>query len=164
MFAQKATDIVQLLSLFLGTIGFSLMYFEMKKPVVINNIELFIDTLEKKVEERCYAILEKGLFHRVFSTAAIIGVFFVALPHFVGFYKQFVPAFAMPLYNGAVILVLAGISLYFSVLLLFAFVDFLAFLNRFNEGKAVGTLGFLIGVISLVGELYQVLSIFMGQE
>lgn len=149
---------LNILSFILEVTGLLLAFIEIKKPLLANQMEDFVDSLEYKFKHFGSKGAETYTFQTLLSISIVIILIFGSwwtLGHFSAMIDE--PNFPVWLWV-LFILILLKTSIVIFVILLS---DFINFLNKFSinehddEGRAIGTLGFIIGMIGIVIEISQ---------
>jgi hypothetical protein len=144
----------------LEIIGITLAYIEIRYKPLADKIEEKILKEETRIKETAHKLLQNKLFSALI-TVFITVVFFIEIPYLAGFFDRVVPKEWSNIKDGVVwatfpILIL--FSLGFGFLL---FSEFVSWLNRFSHGHAIGALGVVVTALGLLGESYQVITIWL---
>jgi hypothetical protein len=146
--------------MFLEVIGISLAYIEIRYKPLANRIENKILTEETRIKDFAHKLLQNKLFSGLI-TVFITVVFFIEIPYLAGFFDRVVPKEWNNVKEGviwATFPVLILFTLGFGFLL---FSEFVSWLNRFSHGHAIGALGVVVTFLGLLGETYQVITIWL---
>ena len=159
-FNDTVSDVFQFITINLELVGITLAFIEIKLPDTANKIENGMFSAETKVRN----FAEKMIGHKLFSsmiTLCIIVGFFFEIPAAAGFFDAVFPADVLRFMDYLLyfsIAITLVVVLGFGVILLG---EFIAALNRFSNGKAIGALGVFLASLGLVGEIYQVINILI---
>jgi hypothetical protein len=147
--------------MFLEIIGITLAYIEIRYKPLANRIEMKILSEEGRIKNFAYSLIENKFFSALI-TIFITVVFFIEIPYMAGFYDKIIPKD----WNGIKVTVIWST---FPVIILFIIGtclillgDFVAWLNRFSHGHAIGSLGVVVTSLGLIGETYQVFTILLA--
>jgi hypothetical protein len=146
--------------MFLEMIGITLAYIEIRYKPLADKIEEKILKEETRIKDTAHKLLQNKLFSALI-TVFITVVFFIEIPYLAGFFDRVVPKEWNNIKDGVVwstfpVLILFAISFGF---LLFS--EFVSWLNRFSHGHAIGALGVVVTFLGLLGETYQVITIWL---
>lgn len=149
---------LNVISFILEVVGITLAGIEIKKPLLANKMEEFVDSLEYKFKH----IGSKGTETTFFQTMLSISIGIILIFGSWWVTGHFSPIIDEPHYPiwlwGLFIIILAKTSIIIFIIVLS---DFINFLNRFSvnelddDGRAIGTLGFLIGMLGILIEVSQ---------
>ncbi|MDH5599483.1 MAG: hypothetical protein OEY34_10185 [Cyclobacteriaceae bacterium] len=159
-FNDTVSDIFQFITINLELVGLTLAFIEIKLPNTANKIERGMFTAETKVRNFGEQMISHKMFSSLITLCIFVGFFF-EIPAAAGFFDEVFPPNVLKfmdylLYFSIVVTLLVLIG--FGVIL---FGEFMAALNRFSNGKAIGALGVLLASLGLVGEIYQVINILV---
>ena len=158
-FNETASNYIQFISMFLEMLGITLAYIEIRYKPLANQIEGWILHKEHDIKRVGERLLNNKLFSSLI-TIFIMLVFFIEVPYLVGFFDRIVPADWNDV-KVAVIWFTAPFLMLFVLGVAFILLcDFVGWLNHFSNGHAIGALGVVVTFLGLVGETYQVLTIF----
>jgi len=146
--------------MFLEVIGITLAYIEIRYKPLATRIEMKILKEEARIMDFAYGLL-KNKFFSALITIFITVVFFIEIPYLAGFFDKIVPQEWEHVKVGVIwstfpIIILFAVG--FCVILMG---DFVSWLNRFSHGHAIGALGVVVTFLGLLGETYQVITIFV---
>lgn len=147
--------------MFMEIIGITLAYIEIRYKPLARRIEEYIKFFEKRTKEFGYKLLENKLFSALITIFVIV-VFFFEIPYMAGFFDEVLPPDMAGIQETLLWLTSPIVILFILSILTIGFADFVAWLNRFSEGHAIGALGVVVTFLGLVGEIYQILTIFYG--
>ena len=142
-------------------LGISLAYMEIKYKALARGIEERILNDEEKIKEFAMRLMENKLFSGL-VTLFIIVLFFFFIPYMFGFYDHILPPDMKSIQTTIIWVTSPVIFLFVLGLCLILLGDFVSWLNKFSDGHAIGALGVVITGLGLVGEIYQILTIFYG--
>lgn len=151
-FNDSVANALQYISLSLEVFGLLLAFIEIKTPKTADKIEKGINRLEYYV---------KGLGQKLTNNhhyEALITVFIFLL--FVAVVPTLWGLFTLPLWIWIifdVIGVIVGLTIGLHLL-----VDFIESLNAFSNGRALGSLGIFVSSLGVMGELYQLITIWVN--
>lgn len=149
---------MSVISFLLEVVGLTLAGIEIKNPLLANRMEEFVDSLEYKfkhigsVESETYVF--QGLLSASIFIILVFGSWWV-----LGHYSEVIDEPHYPMWLLLGFGVILSITLFVIVIILLS--DFINFLNKFSvnendsEGKALGTLGFIIGMLGVLIEISQ---------
>lgn len=161
-FNQSASEYIQFISMFLEIIGISLAYIEIRYKPLANKIEERILTEETRIKNFAGTLLENKFFSALITIFVII-VFFIGIPYFVGFFDNIIPQEWEGVKVIALWITLPIIILFVVSICFIALSDFVSWLNYFSNGHAIGALGVVVTFLGLLGETYQVITIFVSR-
>ena len=145
--------------MFLEIIGITLAYIEIRYKPLANKIEGRILQEEERIRNFASRLNENSIFMTL-ATIFFIFIFFLDIPYLVGFFDRIVP----DKWTGTLLLVIqltVPIIIFFVGGVVFVvFADFVSWLNQFSNGHAIGALGVVVTFLGLLGETYQVITIF----
>lgn len=146
--------------MFLEVIGITLAYIEIRYKPLATRIEERIVEGEAQIKGIATRLLKNNLFSALI-TCFITVVFFIEIPYLAGFFDKIVP----PEWEEIKLAVIwASFPIIILFVLGFLFIlmsDFISWLNHFSEGHAIGSLGVVLTFMGLLGETYQVITIFV---
>jgi len=161
-FNHSTSEYIQFISMFLEVIGISLAYIEIRYKPLATRIEMKILKEEIRIKDFATRLLKNRLFSALI-TIFITVVFFIEIPYLAGLFDKIVPQEWEEVK-------LAVIWASFPIIILFAlgfcFIlmsDFISWLNHFSDGHAIGALGVVVTFLGLMGETYQVITIFVNR-
>lgn len=139
-------------SFVLEILGLSLAFIEIKFPLIADKIENYIDSLEDKFKNLGNQKSKSSIFETSL-TISIFNIFIFGSWWILGKYSNLIspPNFHWGIWIIMLIILLFSLSVIFLILLS----DFIDFLNKFSNEKAIGTLGFLIGSAGVLIEIFQ---------
>lgn len=162
---DQSADLVQLISLPLESVGLALAFVELRTPALADRIESAIDSVERKL----LGVVSLDTLQGLVWPFALFGIALVAATflHYGLSIEIFTPSHGVSL-PWAIVLavfwlgggVLAAILLF--LLPVVALGTALRTIDRYARGRALGGLGLLLSVLGLLGEVYQVLTMFYG--
>ena len=147
--------------MFLEIIGITLAYIEIRYKPLANSIESKILLEESRMKEFAFKLIENKLFSSLITIFITI-VFFIEIPYIAGFYDKIIPQEWNQIKVTIIWLTIPVIALFIIGVFLILLGDFLAWLNDFSDGHAIGALGVVVTFLGLLGETYQVVTIFVG--
>lgn len=145
----------------LEIIGITLAYIEIRYKPLANRIETKILYEENRIKDFAYKLLENKFFLTLI-TIFIIVVFFIEIPYMAGLFDRIVPPDWDNVKVTVIWLTFPVIILFLTSICLILLGDFVAWLNHFSNGHAIGALGVVVTGLGLVGETYQVLHILIN--
>ena len=137
--------------------GLMLASIELRYPALADKIEGWIDDLEHKTERVGKKIIGERFFTETLTTLFVFILFVVIIPDRVGFYHQILPKYLTGVYSGVLLLSSIVICVYIFALTIFFLSEFIKFLNKFSNGRAIGTVGLIIGIPELLEDIYTLL-------
>ena len=160
-FNETASTYLQFFSMFMEVIGITLAYLEIRYKPVARKLEATIQVFEGTIKEFGYKLLENKMFSTLISVFVIV-VFFFEIPYMAGFYDKILPTDYRGIQDVMLWMTSPVVFLFVLSVLIVFFAEFVAWLNRFSDGHAIGALGVVITFLGFLGETYQVLTIFYG--
>jgi len=161
-FNETASIYIQFISMFLEVTGITLAYIEIRYKPLANAIETKILTEEARIRNWGYKLIENKLFSALITIFIII-LFFILIPYMAGFYDRVVPPEWENVKQNVIWATLPIISLVIAGICIMLLGDFVSWLNRFSNGHAIGALGVVVTFLGLLGETYQVFTIWFGK-
>lgn len=157
-FNETASNYIQFISMFLEMVGITLAYIEIRYKPLANKIESRILQEEIRIKDFGYRLIKNKSFSSLI-TIFITVVFFIEIPYMVGFFDRIIPADWNHVKIAVIWLTAPFIILFLAGFLFILLCDFIAWLNHFSHGHAIGALGVVVTFLGLIGETYQVLTI-----
>lgn len=148
VFLDSVADLIQEASLIVTIVGLSLAWCEIKAPRFADRMENFVDDLEHKMADMGLGI-QQSMGFQILITVWLFFVFLGIIP------------WALDAWNMHFLLWITfwGLTAMFSAVVgVHLLVDFIAFLNAFSNGHALGTIGIMLGFLGFLGEVYQVVA------
>jgi hypothetical protein len=143
-------------------VGITLAYIEIRfKPLAIR-IETKILNDEGLVKAFAYRLLENKLSVTLISLF-ITMVFFIEIPYLVGFYDRIIPESWRDVEATVIWSTSPIIFLFVALISTVLMGDFVAWLNRFSHGHAIGALGVVVTLLGLLGDTYQAITILVNK-
>lgn len=159
-FNESASDYIQFVSMFLEIIGITLAYIEIRYKPLANKIEAKILYEETRIRNFASKLNENKLFVAL-ATIFFVFIFFIDIPYLVGFFDRIVPEKWTSTLVWIIRCTVPIIVFFVAGVCFVLFSDFVAWLNRFSNGHAIGALGVVVTFLGLLGETYQVVTILM---
>ena len=146
----------------LEVIGITLAYIEIRYKPLATRIELKILKEETRIMGFAFRLL-KNKFFSALITIFITIVFFIVIPYSAGFFDKIVPdewdhVKVIVMWSTLPIVCLFVIGIFIILM-----GDFISWLNHFSNGHAIGALGVVVTFLGLMGETYQVITIFVNR-
>lgn len=160
-FNENTSNYLQFFSMTMEVLGISLAYLEIKYKSIARSIEEKILNDEEKIKEFAMKLMENKIFSAL-VTIFIIILFFFFVPYMFGFYDHVLPPDMKSIQQTIMWVTSPVIVLFIIGLCLILLGDFVSWLNHFSDGHAIGALGVVITGLGLLGEVYQILTIFYG--
>lgn len=157
-FNETASNYIQFISMFLEIVGITLAYIEIRYKPLANQIESWILREEVRIKDFGDKLIKNKMFSSLI-TIFITLVFFIEIPYMVGFFDRIIPADWSHVKVAVIWLTAPFIILFMAGFGFILLCDFIAWLNYFSHGHAIGALGVVVTFLGLLGETYQVLTI-----
>ncbi|HCW07838.1 MAG TPA: hypothetical protein DGG95_10805 [Cytophagales bacterium] len=162
IFNETASNYIQFISMVFEVVGITLAYIEIRFKPLADRIETRILNDESRIKAFAYKLIENKLSASLI-TVFITVIFFVEIPYLVGFYDKVIPE-SWQNTEATVIWSTSPIIFLFVVLIWSVLMgDFVAWLNRFSNGHAIGALGVVVTMIGLLGDSYQAITILVNK-
>ena len=159
-FNQTTSNYIQFVSMFLEIIGITLAYIEIRYKPLATRIEEKILEEETRIKNVASKLLKNSFFSALI-TIFITVVFFIEIPYLAGLFDKIVP----PEWEEVKLAVIwASFPIIILFLLGFVFIlmsDFVSWLNHFSNGHAIGAFGVVLTFLGLIGQTYQVITMFV---
>jgi len=146
--------------MFLEVVGITLAYIEIRYKPLATRIEMKILKEETRIMGFVYNLL-KNKFFSALITIFITVVFFIEIPYLAGFFDKIVPHEWDNVKIGVIWSTFPIIILFALGFCIILMGDFISWLNAFSDGHAIGALGVVVTFLGLLGETYQVITIFV---
>lgn len=146
--------------MFLEVIGITLAYIEIRYKPLATRIEMKILKEETRIMGFVYNLL-KNKFFSALITIFITVVFFIEIPYLAGLFDKLVPHEWDNVKQGVIWSTFPIIILFAVGFFIILMGDFISWLNQFSNGHAIGALGVVVTFLGLMGETYQVITIFV---
>lgn len=146
--------------MFLEVVGITLAYIEIRYKPLATRIEMKILKEETRFMNIAYDLL-KNKFFSALITIFITVVFFIEIPYLAGFFDKIVPHEWDNVKIGVIWSTFPIIILFALGICIILMGDFISWLNAFSDGHAIGALGVVVTFLGLLGETYQVITIFV---
>jgi hypothetical protein len=160
LFTETASNYVQFISMVFEVVGITLAYIEIRYKPLATRIETKILMEESRIKAFAYRLIENRMSVALISVF-ITMVFFIEIPYLVGFYDRIIPDNWKYLEATVVWSTFPVIFMFVGLIVAILMGDFVAWLNRFSEGHAIGALGVVVTAVGLVGDSYQALTIIV---
>ena len=157
-----ARFITEYLYLGLQILGIYLAAIEQRYPLVADKIEDYIDKIGAYLDTTGTRLLGDHYFKNVFTSCFVTSVFMVIIPHAVGFYQQIFPKYLHMPYMIFVYFNAMIVLIYLIFVIIFGLSDFIHFLNKFSNGRAIGTFGLVIALPETIQNIIQQLTKLFG--
>lgn len=191
MEAKQPADVIQLISLSIEVIGFSLAFIELFHGEVADRIEKALDALESRILQKAQKFLNSAKEYFFYGGKVVYWIIFVAfgvyaVVHNFGTLQDGLGVSAPEIIDSIesmdeglkpvrdkakiplIIIIFLVMSPALVLIALFVLLKsgnlFIKFLNNVAHGKALGAFGFLLTAIALIGELTQVLLLTISGE
>ncbi|MDH5379832.1 MAG: hypothetical protein OEW75_03210 [Cyclobacteriaceae bacterium] len=158
-FNETASNYLQFVTMVLEIVGITLAYIEIRYKPLAKRTENWILRLEDKIKDFAWKVVRNNMFSTLITLFVIV-IFFFEVPYFAGFYDKILPAGMKSIQDIFYWLTFPIVLLFFLGLFVIFLSEFIAWLNRFSGGHAIGALGVVVTLVGLIGEVYQVLTIF----
>lgn len=162
LFNETASNYVQFISMVFEVVGITLAYIEIRYKPLANRIETKILMEESRIKAFAYKLIENRMSVALISVF-ITMVFFIEIPYLVGFYDRIIPDNWKYLEATVVWSTFPVIFMFVGLIIAILMGDFVAWLNRFSEGHAIGALGVVVTFVGLIGDSYQALTIIVNR-
>lgn len=161
-FNETTSEYVQFISMIFEIMGITLAYIEIRYKPLATRIEAKIMAEETRLKDFAYQLIQNKLSVSLITVFITI-VFFIEIPYLAGLFDKIIP----PDWKSVEHIVIWST---FPIIFLFvAWVgaiflgDFVAWLNEFSEGHAIGALGVVITALGLLGDTYQAITILVNR-
>ena len=162
LFNETASNYVQFISMVFEIVGITLAYIEIRYKSLANQIEMRIQNDESRIKEFAMRLLQNK-FSVSLITVFIMTVFFIEIPYLVGFFDRIIPEHWRNIETVVVWLTFPIIFMFIGLIAMILMGDFVAWLNRFSEGHAIGALGVVVTFLGLLGDTYQAITILINK-
>lgn len=175
-FQEDAANVVQLISLPLEVIGCSFAFIEVFTPKTADRIENWFDHTQKEIK----AIVEwaqgktpeedepkMNLWVRIEHASLTVRILFYSLLFLLGPFAilSVIAIIFSPIATGLGLALIIAIFIFTTLVItwmLGLFGKTIALFNRITNGYALGAIGVILASIGVLGEVYQVLTIFLA--
>lgn len=151
------STLLQIVSITCETLGLTLTFVEVKYPTIADKVENFIDNLEDKAKVATGNLISNSVLNIVFIIFITI-LFFVIIPSYFHVFAHF--------HNKVIDIIVKVIFKLFPFILIITIIpisiaalgDFIKWLNKVADGRALGAFGLIIAVIGTIGEYIQLIN------
>jgi hypothetical protein len=161
-FSETVSNYIQFISMVFEIVGITLAYIEIRYKPLANKIEMKLLADESRIKEFAFRLLQNK-FSVTLITVFIMTVFFIEIPYLVGFFDRIIPQNWKKIETAIVWLTFPIIFMFAGLIVMILMGDFVAWLNRFSEGHAIGALGVVVTFLGLLGDTYQAITILVNK-
>ena len=162
LFNETASNYIQFISMVFEIVGISLAYIEIRYKSLANKIEMKIQNDESRIKEFATQLIQNK-FSATLITVFITIVFFIEIPYLSGFYDRIIPDNWKSVETAVIWLTFPIIFMFIGLIIMILMGDFVAWLNHFSEGHAIGALGVVVTFLGLLGDTYQAITILVNK-
>ncbi len=132
--------------------GITLAFIEIKSPKSAIQIQTWINDFEVHINDLGHRITRSKRSQEVITVFVIL-LFLAVIPALWGLFVLPTAVWIFFFFVAAIIVFIIGLHL---------LVQFIRSLNTFSNGKAIGSLGVCLTSLGIMGELYQIINIWLG--
>ncbi len=160
-FNETTSEYVQFISMVFEIMGITLAYIEIRYKPLATRIEAKIMAEETRLKDFAYQLIQNKLSVSLITVFITI-VFFIEIPYLAGLFDKIIPPDWKSVEHIVIWSTFPIIFLFIAWVAAIFVGDFVAWLNEFSEGHAIGALGVVITALGLMGDTYQAITILVN--